>query len=135
MQAFLRNCFPFGGTYYHRHDKVPFFLFLSLYRIQKLSSFFFFFLAELSCLSQMFFPSFSAIKMNASDVSNGSIWKVKRNTVLCPVNSQPYEQSASASLSALLKKMRGKGELTLLGVPTLYFIIRICITAGHGSYK
>ena len=83
----------------------------------------------------MFFPSFSAIKMNASDVSNGSIWKVKRNTVLCPVNSQPYEQSASASLSALLKKMRGKGEVTLLGVPTLYFIIRICITAGHGSYK
>ena len=133
----MRNYFPFCGTYYHRDDKVSSLLFLSLYRIQKLLSFFlfFFFLAVLSSSSQMFFPSFSAIKMNASDVSNGSIWKVKRNTVLCPVNSQLYEQSASASLPVLLKKMCGKGELTLLGVPTLYFIIRIYITAGHCSYK
>ena len=115
--------------------RFPSFYFLVCTGFKSCRVSFFFFLAELSCLSQMFFPSFSAIKMNASDVSNGSIWKVKRNTVLCPVNSQPYEQSASASLSALLKKMRGKGELTLLGVPTLYFIIRICITAGHGSYK
>lgn len=83
----------------------------------------------------MLFPSFSAIKMNATDVGNGSIWKVKRNAMFCPVNSQLYEQSASASLPVLLKKMCGKGELTLLGVPTLYFIIRIYFTAAHGSHK
>lgn len=71
--------------------------------------------------------------MNVTDVSNGIIWKVKSNAVLFLVNSQLYEQSASASSQVLLKKMCRKREITLLGVPPLYFIIRIYITAGHDS--
>ena len=52
----------------------------------------------------------------------------------CSLSSQLYEQSASTSSQVLLKKMCRKRELTLLGVPLLYFIIRIYITAGHLHY-